>query len=78
MDYLDAIAGLSTNVANVFGLKDRGSITKGHYADIAIWESDPLEPASIPSYIFINGIESDLTTRSSRLKDRYIKKLDKK
>ena len=78
MDYLDAIAGLSANVANVFDLKDRGSITKGYYADIAIWESDPLEPASIPSYIFINGIESDLTTRSSRLKDRYIKKLDKK
>ena len=78
MDYLDAIAGLSANVANVFDLKDRGSITKGYYADIAIWESDPLEPASIPSYVFINGIESDLTTRSSRLKDRYIKKLDKK
>ena len=70
MDYLDAIAGLSANVANVFDLKDRGSITKGYYADIAIWESDPLEPASIPSYVF--------TTRSSRLKDRYIKKLDKK
>lgn len=78
MDYLDAIAGLSANVANVFDLKYRGSITKGYYADIAIWESDPLEPASIPSYVFINGIESDLTTRSSRLKDRYIKKLDKK
>ena len=78
MDYLDAIAGLSANVANVFDLKDRGSITKGYYADIAIWESDPLEPASIPSYVFINGIESDLTTRSSRLKDRYINKLDKK
>ncbi len=78
MDYLDAIAGLSANVANVFDLKDRGSITKGYYADITIWESDPLEPASIPSYVFINGIESDLTTRSSRLKDRYIKKLDKK
>ena len=78
MDYLDAIAGLSANVANVFDLKDRGSITKGYYADIAIWESDPLEPASIPSYVFINGIESDLTTRSSRLKDRYIKKLEKK
>ena len=67
MDYLDAIAGLSANVANVFDLKDRGSITKGYYADIAIWESDPLEPASIPSYVFINGIESDLTTRSCLL-----------
>ena len=78
MDYLDAIAGLSANVANVFDLKDRGSITKGYYADIAIWESDPLETASIPSNVFINGIESDITTRSSRLKDRYIKKLDKK
>ena len=75
MDYNDAISGLSKNVADVFGLKGRGSIQKGFAADILVWEFDPLEPSSIPIHIYINGKEVDLTTRSSRLKDRYINKL---
>ena len=75
MDYNDAISGLSKNVADVFGLKGRGSIQQGFAADILVWEFDPLEPSSIPIHIYINGKEVDLTTRSSRLKDRYINKL---
>ena len=75
MDYNDAISGLSKNVADVFGLKGRGSIQKGFAADILVWEFDPLEPSSIPIHVYINGKEADLTTRSSRLKDRYINKL---
>ena len=70
MDYNDAISGLSKNVADVFGLKGRGSIQQGFAADILVWEFDPLEPSSIPIHIYINGKEVDLTTRSSRLKDR--------
>lgn len=77
MNYEDAISGLSKNVADVFGIKNRGSLKKGNYADVVIWESDPLEPSSVPTYVFINGKQIDLTTRSSRLKDRYIKKLGK-
>ena len=75
MDYNDAISGLSKNVADVFGLKGRGSIQQGFAADILVWEFDPLEPSSIPIHVYINGKETDLTTRSSRLKDRYINKL---
>ena len=75
MDYNDAISGLSKNVADVFGLKGRGSIQQGFAADILVWEFDPLEPSSIPIHIYINGKEVDLTTRSSRLKDRYMNKL---
>tara|TARA_B110000091_G_C13798211_1_gene468880 strand:- start:412 stop:1635 length:1224 start_codon:yes stop_codon:yes gene_type:complete len=75
MNYNDAISGLSKNVADVFGLKGRGSIQQGFAADILVWEFDPLEPSSIPIHIYINGKEVDLTTRSSRLKDRYINKL---
>ena len=75
MDYNDAISGLSKNVADVFGLKGRGSIQQGFAADILVWEFDPLEPSSIPIHVYINGKEADLTTRSSRLKDRYINKL---
>ena len=77
MKYEDAISGMSKIVADVFGIKDRGSLVKGNFADIVIWESDPLEPASIPLYVIIEGKQMDLITRSSRLKDRYIEKLIK-
>ena len=75
MDYLDAIAALSFDVAKVFNIENRGLLKKGYFADIVVWESDPLEPSSIPTDVIINGVRSDLTTRSSRLKDRYIQKL---
>ena len=78
MKYEDAISGLSKNVADVFNINNRGSIKVGFYADIVIWDADPLEPSSFPTNVIINGNEIDLTTRSSRLKDRYIKKLSQK
>ena len=77
MNYDDAISGMSKIVADVFGIENRGSLVKGNFADVVIWESDPLEPASVPLYVLIEGSEMDLVTRSSRLKDRYIKKLIK-
>ena len=50
---------------------------QGKIADLIVWEADPLEPSSMPEKVFINGIDMDLTTRSSRLTDRYTKNLDK-
>jgi len=75
MNYEDAISGMSKIVADVFGIENRGSLVKGNFADVVIWESDPLEPASVPLYVLIEGSEMDLVTRSSRLKDRYIEKM---
>lgn len=77
MSYGGAIKALTSNVAETFNLQDRGSIKVGNIADIVVWEADPLEPSSMPEKVFINGIDTDLTTRSSRLRDRYIKDLDK-
>ena len=77
MNYEDAISGMSKIVADVFGIENRGSLVKGNFADVVIWESDPLEPASVPLYVLIEGSEMELVTRSSRLKDRYIEKLIK-
>ena len=77
LSYGSAIKALTSNVATVFNIEKRGSIKIGNYADIIIWEDDPLEPSSMPERVFINGIETDLTTRSTRLRDRYIKNLDK-
>ena len=77
MSYSEAIKALSSNVADSLNISKRGSIKVGNYADLIIWEADPLEPSSMPEKVFINGKDMDLTTTSTRLRDRYIKDLDK-
>ena len=77
LSYGAAIRALSSTPAKVFGIKDRGTIESGKIADLIIWEADPLEPSSMPEFVFVNGENIDLTTRSSRLRDRYTKKLNK-
>ena len=77
MSYGGAIKALTSNVAKTFNLNNRGSIKVGNMADIVVWEDDPLEPSSMPEKVFINGVDTDLTTRSTRLRDRYIKDLEK-
>ena len=77
MSYGGAIRALTSNVANSFNIANRGEIKSGNIADIVIWEADPLEPSSMPEKVFINGVDMDLTTRSTRLRDRYIRNLDK-
>jgi len=77
LSYGSAIKALTSNAAKVFNIDKRGSIKVGNHADIVIWEADPLEPSSMPEKVFIDGIETDLTTRSTRLRDRYTKNLDK-
>ena len=77
MSYSGAIKALSSNVSKTFKLGSKGLIAEGASADLMIWDADPLEPSSMPIKVFINGIDTDLTTRSSRLRDRYTKNLDK-
>jgi imidazolonepropionase-like amidohydrolase len=71
MSYEAAIKAITSAPANVFNIDQRGEIKTGYFADIVIWDADPLEPSSMPEYVFINGKAIDLTTRSSRLRDRY-------
>ena len=71
MSYEAAIKAITSTPASVFNIDQRGEIKTGYFADIVIWDADPLEPSSMPEYVFINGKVIDLTTRSSRLRDRY-------
>ena len=77
MTYGGAIRSITSNVAESFNIKGRGVIKQGNIADLVIWEADPLEPSSMPERVYINGVDVDLTTRSSRLRDRYTKNLEK-
>ena len=76
MSYTGAIMALTSNVAESFNIPERGRLQKGMKADLVIWEGDPLEPSTFPSKVYINGNDMDLSTRSSRLTERYTDKRD--
>mgnify|MGYP006218967213 FL=1 len=77
MSYGAAIKSLTSVPAETFGMSDRGTLEVGKIADLIIWDEDPLEPSAMPEYVFISGENMDLTTRATRLTDRYTKDLDK-
>jgi imidazolonepropionase-like amidohydrolase len=77
MSYESAIRGMTLTVAETFKLGNRGSIIQGKIADIVVWDADPLEPSSFPKFVFIEGKSQDLSSRSSRLTERYTNKDDK-
>ena len=77
MTYETAIKGMTKTVAETFQLDNRGSIEAGKLADVIVWDGDPLEPASFPKIVMIEGKLQDLTSRSSKLTERYTNKEDK-
>ena len=77
MSYETAIQGMTDTVAKTFQLNNRGSIESGKFADIIVWDGDPLEPSSFPKIVMIEGELQDLTSRSSKLTERYTNSEDK-
>ena len=71
MSYETAIKGMSNTVAQTFRLDDRGSIETGKLADVIVWDGDPLEPSSFPKIVMIEGKLQDLSSRSTKLTERY-------
>ena len=77
MSYESAIRGMTLTVAETFKLGNRGSLIEGKIADVVVWDADPLEPSSFPKFVFIDGKLQDLSSRSTRLTERYTNKDDK-
>jgi len=69
-----AFAAITSKPAAIAGLgSEIGSLLPGHRADVVIWSGDPLELSSAVEKVWIDGVEQDLTTRQTRLRDRYLK-----
>jgi len=77
MSYESAIEGMTSRVAEVFNLNKRGVLKTGNLADIVVWDGDPLEPASFPRIVMIEGKIQSLSSRSTKLTERYTNKEDK-
>lgn len=68
----DAMAAMTTVPAEIFGVANSGTIERGSSADLVIWDGDPLEVASAPSAVFIDGEAQSLESRQTKLRDRYL------
>ena len=70
----DAFAAITSKPAEIAGLGGEiGSLRPGRRADVVIWSGDPLELATAVEKVWIDGVAQDLSTRQTRLRDRYLK-----
>jgi imidazolonepropionase-like amidohydrolase len=69
----EAFAAISSWPAEIMGLGEEfGSLRPGRRADVVIWDGDPLELTSNVDMMFIDGVQQPLTSRQTRLRDRYL------
>jgi imidazolonepropionase-like amidohydrolase len=74
MTHDGAIRALTLSPAEMFGIdKVYGSIDVGKDADIVVWDGDPLEVTSNTDHVIVRGVEYELTSRRTMLRDRYLK-----
>lgn len=68
-----AFATITSGPAAALGLDGEiGSLRPGRRADVVIWDGDPLELASAPVAVLIDGVPQPMTSRQTKLRDRYL------
>lgn len=75
LDWNAALAAVTTNPAQIFGLGTaRGRIEKGQAADLVLWSGDPLEVTSAADQVWIAGRAIEMRSRQTELRDRYLRR----
>jgi len=78
LDWGAAFAAITSKPAATIGMDGEiGSLRPGRRADVVIWDGDPLELASAPTAIWIDGVAQPVTSRQTRLRDRYLSPTEK-
>jgi imidazolonepropionase-like amidohydrolase len=68
----EALKALTIYPAQIFGVdKAIGSIETGKVANLIVTDGDPLELRTKLKYMFINGKQTDLTNKHTRLNDKF-------
>lgn len=68
----EALAAITSGPAEAVGLgNDVGSLRPGRRGDVVVWSGDPLDNLSAAEAVFIDGVQQPLTTRQTKLRDRY-------
>jgi len=72
LPYDAAMEAVTINPAEMFDVADKvGTLELGKAADIVVWDGDPFEVTTRPTDVIINGEIMPMTTRQSRLRERY-------
>ena len=67
-----AFAAITSVPAEISGRGGRaGVLAPGAMGDVVIWDGDPLEVGTVPTRVFIEGVEQPMDSHQSRLKERY-------
>jgi adenine deaminase len=56
----------------MYGRADLGVLRTGATADVVIWDGDPLELMSSPDAVYIDGVATQMESRQTKLRDRYM------
>lgn len=73
MSHEGAIQAITGNPAKIFGVDNVvGTLEEGMDADVVVWDGDPLEVTSNTDHVLIRGVEYELTSRRTLLRDRYL------
>lgn len=73
LEWSKAFAAISSVPAEISGMGGKAGVLKaGAFGDVVIWDGDPLELGSIPTQVYIGGVQQDLTNHQTRLRDRYM------
>lgn len=68
----DAFRAITLTPAEIYGVGDQfGALAPGYVADVVVWDGDPLEVMSAPTHVFIEGEETEMESRQTRLAERY-------
>ena len=76
LPYEAALAALTRNPAEIFGVADRnGSLERGRIADLVLWSGDPLEVTSLAGRgVHRRACAQPMRSRQTELRDRYLPK----
>jgi imidazolonepropionase-like amidohydrolase len=67
-----AFRAITLTPAEIFGVGDQyGALAAGYVGDVVVWDGDPLEVMSGAVAVYIDGTPSEMTSRQTRLRDRY-------
>ena len=70
LDWGEAFKAISRTPAYWFNIKT-GTIETAKPATLVLWDGDPLEVTSEPTFMLINGQKQSLESRQTKLRDRY-------
>lgn len=72
MEWGKAFAAISSVPAEISGMGGKAGVLKpGALGDVVLWDGDPLEVGSVPTKVFIGGVEQSLENHQTGLRDRY-------